>query len=208
MTSIGRPAPYRQRVAVGTQERILDVAWTLFQRQGFAGTTVTQIEAEASLAAGSGSFYRHFRSKEEVFQAALQRELERAAAASGVEREVSDAGGDVRVALALEFQRRLDTWRQLGPLIAVVQREREHLGKSRKRVSELLIEKNLTVRSQRLAAWMDEGVIPRRDPEVLAATILFALSGYSLTRGYFGSAPANVDEERLITMLVDLVTGS
>lgn len=193
---------------MSTRERILDAAWALFQRQGFAGTTVTQIEAQASLAAGSGSFYRHFQSKEDVFQAALHRELERAAASSGVEREVSDAGGDVRVALALEFQRRLDTWRRLGPLIAVVEREREHLGRSRKRVSELLIERNLTIRSQRLAAWMDQGLLPRRDPEVLAATILFALTGYSLASGYFGSPPSQVDEDRLVTMLVDLVTGA
>lgn len=195
-------------MAGGTRERILDVAWALFQRQGVAGTTVTQIEAEASLAAGSGSFYRHFRSKADVFQATLNREMERVAESSGVEREVSDAGGDVRVALALEFQRRLDTWRELGPLIRVVQREREHLGKSRKRVADLLIERNLTVRSQRLAAWMDEGLLPQRDPEVLAATILFALSGYSLAREYFASSPAQVDEERLVTMLVDLVTGA
>lgn len=195
-------------MAGSTRDRILDVAWDLFFRQGVAGTKVTQIEAAASLAPGSGGFYRHFRSKDEVFQAVLNRELERAAASTPVEREASDAGGDVRVALALEFQRRLDTWRRLGPLITVVQREREHLGKSRKRVSELLIERNLTIRSQRLEAWMDQGLLPRRDPDVLAATILFALSGYALAAGYFGAAPADVHEEHLVTMLVDLVTGA
>lgn len=190
-----------------TRERILDVAWELFQRQGVGGTTVTQIEAAASLAAGSGSFYRHFRSKNDVFQAALNRELERTAAASEVEHEVDDAGADVRLALTMEFQRRLDTWRRLGPLITVVQREREHLGRSRRRVSEMLIERNMGVRSQRLATWMDRGLIPRRDPEVLAATILFALTGYSLATGFFRSPPAQIDDERLVTMLVDLVTG-
>lgn len=193
---------------MSTRERILDVAWALFRRQGVAGTTVTQIEAEASLAAGSGSFYRHFRSKDDVFQATLHRELERAATSNDVEGEVSDAAGDVRAALALEFQRRLDTWRRLGPLITVVQRERDHLGESRERISELLIDRNLSIRSQRLETWMDEGLLPRRDPEVLAATILFALSGYSLASGYFESPPANLDDERLVTMLVDLVTGT
>jgi hypothetical protein len=37
---------------VPTRERILDVAWDLFLRQGFAGTTVTQIEAAADLSPG------------------------------------------------------------------------------------------------------------------------------------------------------------
>jgi AcrR family transcriptional regulator len=59
-------------VPAPTRERILDAAWRLFLRQGFAGTTVTQIEAAASLAAGSGSFYRHFRSKEELLLAAAE----------------------------------------------------------------------------------------------------------------------------------------
>jgi AcrR family transcriptional regulator len=195
-------------VAQGTRERILDAAWELFQRQGFTGTTVTQIEAAASLAAGSGSFYRHFRSRQDVFRAVIDREVERAAADSDVETEIVDQGGDVRVALALEFQRRLDTWRRLRPLIGVVRRESEHLGPSRQRVSELLIERNLTLRTHRLSKWMDAGLIPRRDPEVLAATILFVLSGYSLTTEYFEAPPARIDEGRLVTMLIDMVTGT
>ena len=195
-------------MALSTRERVLDAAWALFLRHGFTGTTVTNIEAAASLSPGSGSFYRHFRSKKDVFRAAIEREVERAAAASDVEGEVADHGGDVRVALALEFQRRLDTWRRLRPLIAVVAREREHLGPVRERVAELLIDRNLTIRSQRLATWMAAGLIPRRDPDALAATILFALSGYSMSVGYFETPPGGLDEERLVGMLIDLVTGN
>ena len=64
-------------MSVPTRARILDAAWDLFLRQGFAGTTVTQIEAAAALLAGSGRFYRHFRSKEEVLQAVVDREVDR-----------------------------------------------------------------------------------------------------------------------------------
>src|SRR5688500_13840175 len=139
-------------MATPTKERILDAAWQLFVQHGFAGTTVTQIEAAASLAAGSGSFYRHFRSKEDVLQAVVDRAVERADADRDVGPALSDTGGDVRVALAMEFQRRLGNLRRLHPLIRLVQREREHLASSRDHLGDLLVDRNVTVRSERFAA--------------------------------------------------------
>ena len=191
-----------------TRERILEAAWHLFVRDGFAGTTVTQIEAEASLSAGSGSFYRHFRSKEEVLQAVVDREVERADAQRDVGPELADTGGDVRVALTLEFQRRLDNLRRLHPLIRLVQGEREHLDASRDNLGALLVDRNVTVRSERFAAWMERRAIPKRDPEALATTAMCALVGYYMSNEYFDAPPGGTSEEAFVTTLVDLVTGS
>lgn len=191
-----------------TRERILDAAWRLFCERGFEGTTVTQIEAAASLAAGSGGFYRHFASKEDVLRAVVDREVERVDEAREIGPEVPETGGDVRVALALEFQRRLENFRRLRPLILLVQQTRKHLGPSRRHLGELLVSRNVTVRSQRLEAWMEQGVIPRRDPAALATTIMCALAGYSLAIQYFGAPPGGTSEDHFVTMLVDLVTGS
>ncbi len=60
-----------------TRERILDVALDLFAEDGFSGTTVTEVERRAGLSPGSGSFYRHFPSKEALLTAAVEREVER-----------------------------------------------------------------------------------------------------------------------------------
>jgi AcrR family transcriptional regulator len=60
-----------------TRERILDVAFGLFVDVGFAGTTVTEIENRAGLTAGSGGFYRHFRSKKDLLRPAIEREVGR-----------------------------------------------------------------------------------------------------------------------------------
>ena len=60
-----------------TRERILDVALGLFAEEGFSGTTITEVERRAGLSPGSGSFYRHFPSKEELLRAAVAREVER-----------------------------------------------------------------------------------------------------------------------------------
>jgi AcrR family transcriptional regulator len=188
-----------------TRERILNAAWHLFTQQGFAGTTVSQIEAEASLAAGSGSFYRHFRSKEDVLHAVVDREVERADADRDVGPELSDTGGDVRVALAMEFQRRLGNLRRLHPLIRLVQREREHLGTSRDYLGDLLVNRNVTVRSERFAAWMARGAIPTRDPEAMATAVMCALVGYDMSREYFDRPPGGIGEEAFISTLVDFV---
>lgn len=191
-----------------TRARILDAAWELFLRRGFAGTTVTQIEAAAALTAGSGSFYRHFRSKEEVLRAVVDREVDRINAERQIGPDPGESGGDVRVALALEFQRRLENLRRLHPLMQLVARERDHLGPSLNRLGDLLVARNVGIRSQRLATWMTAGVIPTHDPEALAATITFALTGYHLSIGFFGQPPAGVSDESLITTLVDLVAGA
>ena len=193
---------------VPTRERILDAAWRLFLRQGFVGTTVTQIEAAASLAPGSGSFYRHFRSKEEVLQAVVDREVDRVNAERQTGPEPEETGGDVRVALALDFERRLDNLRRLHPLMELVARERDHLGPSVDHLDELLIARNVGIRAQHLASWMAAGRIPTRDAEALAAVVTFALTGYHLSVRFFGHPPAGVSDESLITTLVDLVTGA
>src|SRR3954466_14545038 len=56
-----------------TRERILRASLELFLERGFDGTTISDIERAVGLAAGTGSFYRHFRSKDDVFVAAVQR---------------------------------------------------------------------------------------------------------------------------------------
>lgn len=194
-------------MAAPTRERILDVAWTLFLRQGFKGTTVTQIEAAARLSPGSGSFYRHFRSKQDVLRAVVDREVERIDAARELGPELDETGGDVRAAFTMELRQRLDNLRRIQPLMLLVGREHEHLGRSRAHLGQLLVANNLELRAQRLAAWMDAGAIPTRDADALAAVVLHALTGYHLSQAFFGRPPAGLTDEALVAMLVDLVVG-
>ena len=54
-----------------TRERILKEAMRLFADQGFAATTIAQIEAAAGLSPGSGALYRHFPSKNDMLAAGI-----------------------------------------------------------------------------------------------------------------------------------------
>jgi len=61
------------KAKVPTRDRILDAALELFIERGVAGTTVSDIERAVGLAAGTGSFYRHYKSKEELVVPAFRR---------------------------------------------------------------------------------------------------------------------------------------
>ena len=56
----------------------------LFAAQGFRGTTVGEIEAAAGLAPRAGGLYKHFRSKEEVLEAGIDRHLAETALSLGI----------------------------------------------------------------------------------------------------------------------------
>lgn len=53
---------------VNTRERIKEAALPLFAQRGFAATSIAAIETAAGLAPRAGAFYRHFASKEALFQ--------------------------------------------------------------------------------------------------------------------------------------------
>ncbi|MEV0686079.1 helix-turn-helix domain-containing protein [Nocardia sp. NPDC050378] len=58
-----------------TRERIMTEALRLFGEQGFAKTSVAQIERAAGLSSGAGGLYRHFRSKDELLVEAVSSRL-------------------------------------------------------------------------------------------------------------------------------------
>jgi AcrR family transcriptional regulator len=114
------------RTPTSTRERILDAALDLFVDRGVAGTSVSDIERAVGLAAGTGSFYRHFRSKEDVLLASFQRAVARLVEETAAERAavtniadpVERRARDCEVLLA-EMQRFQPLWQ-----LVVVERDR------------------------------------------------------------------------------------
>jgi AcrR family transcriptional regulator len=62
-----------QSVSERKRHAILDAARTVFSRQGYAGAAVDDVAEEAGVA--KGTLYLYFRSKEELYLAALARDL-------------------------------------------------------------------------------------------------------------------------------------
>lgn len=81
-----------------TRERLVTEAMRLFSARGFEATSVSQIEAAAGLSAGSGALYRHFKSKDALLDAGINRQLDRRRAMHDI-RALFAGLGDLRAEL-------------------------------------------------------------------------------------------------------------
>lgn len=62
--------------AVGTRDRLLQAAMELFARQGYACTSIADIQQACGLSRGSGALYKHFPSKRALLQEATRRQVQ------------------------------------------------------------------------------------------------------------------------------------
>jgi len=83
-----------------TRERLVTEAMRLFSEQGYRATSVAQIEAAAGLAAGSGALYHHFKSKELLLEAGIDRQLDRRRAMRDI-RSLFAGLGELRTELTM-----------------------------------------------------------------------------------------------------------
>lgn len=86
--------------ATPTRERLVTEAMKLFSAKGFDATSVSQIEAAAGLAPGSGALYHHFKSKDALLDAGIDRQLDRRQAMRDI-RTLFAGLGDLRAELTV-----------------------------------------------------------------------------------------------------------
>lgn len=86
--------------ATTTRDRLITEAMRLFSEQGYRATSVAQIEAAVGLAPGSGALYHHFKSKEALLDAGIDRQLDRRHAMRDI-RALFAGLGDLRTELTL-----------------------------------------------------------------------------------------------------------
>jgi len=121
-----------------TRERILDAALELFVERGAPGTTVSDIERAVGLAAGTGSFYRHFRSKEDVLVACVERAVTRMAEEVAVARAAVAEIGDPAERHVRDYEALLDAMRRFEPLSRLVVSERDRFPELQRALTESL----------------------------------------------------------------------
>ncbi len=188
---------YLARVARDTKERILDVALRLFGRNGVAATTVVEIEREAGLSPGSGSFYRHFEDKDDVLRAVIEREVEAIAVARSARRPATS--------LEEEFRQALDGLDDMASLVQLLAREGSGRSETLEPVRAVMAEGGAAEMAARIVADLPEerdGV----DVEAVATVALFAVVGHHLAERFFG-LPVGVDRDRFAAALATLVRG-
>jgi AcrR family transcriptional regulator len=189
-----RPTERTEARRAQTRERIVRAAHELIARGGYREAPVAAVAARAAVA--TGSVYRHFPSKAElfaeVFRSASQREVEAVAAAAA---RPGDAAA--RIAAAVEtFARRALRGRRLAwallaePVDPAVEAERLHFRAAYRDVFA-------TVLREGVAA----GELPPQDCEVAASALVGAI-GEALVGPTAPTAGRTRDADALVDALV------
>jgi AcrR family transcriptional regulator len=172
----------------------------LFAAQGFRGTTVGEIEEAAGLVPRSGGLYKHFRSKEEVLEAGIDRHVS--------EFELIEPAlemlplADPRSELMLVGRWALSELANEMPLMKIVQKDGDRFPEIAAKVNARII-----ARGHRQSATLVErlfgGLLDDKDVAALAAVALGALVGYRIEEAMFGPRP--VSEDDFLEAWVDVV---
>jgi AcrR family transcriptional regulator len=183
-----------------TRERIVTEAMRLFAAQGFRATTVGQIAEAAGLAPRAGGLYKHFRSKEEVLEA-------------GIDRHVSEMNviepalqtlplGDPRAELTLIGRWTLNELGSEMPLMKVVQKDGDRFPELTAKVRDRIIARGHRQGVAMVGRLFGE-VLDERQIAALASVALGSLVGYRIEETMFGPRP--VSEEDYVAAWVDLL---
>jgi AcrR family transcriptional regulator len=190
-----------------TRQRIIDEAMRLFGEQGYAATTIAQIEAAAGLSPGSGSLYRHFPSKHALLTEGVRQQI---AAGEELLSFIADPTSFATQALperlaviARAGLRRLDQERDLTRLVV------RDLARFPDLLAEMAQEEIEPV-YQVVAAWLAEQAgphAPERDWLALAAVAVNATTHYWLLGDIFGQDLAGITQDRYVAALAELTLG-
>jgi AcrR family transcriptional regulator len=201
-------------MAESSRDRILTESLRLFGEQGYAGTSIAQIEQAAGLSPGSGALYRHFKSKDELLVQALQaRVLDRGQWAQFLSPDFSvlamldlvapdtDIVDRLMVLCRIGLQR-LDHDRDVTRILLRDNTAPQDALEVARRDEHLVV---LSVLSRGLAelAGPDRG---DEDWDALAVVLQAALAHYWLVRDVFGGEhPSTIDPDRYLRAIAEMV---
>jgi AcrR family transcriptional regulator len=178
-----------------TRERLVTEAMRLFSEQGYKATSVAQIEAAAGLAAGSGALYHHFKSKEVLLEAGVDRQLDRRRAMHDI-RSLFAGLGDLRTELTLLGRYLLTVLDEESQLLQIAARTPTERSARLDNAYAALIDGLSTELADWLTGWAPN--IKEDDAATIAAVGVNALLGKRATRSLFHAAGADMPDDRYI----------
>ncbi len=176
------------------RDRLLSAALKLFAVKGYAATSVADIQRCSGLAPGSGALYKHFGSKHELLEAAVEHRIDSIVAA----REQYGAGepGGVEQAVRTAGHLIWTNLKQSEDLLKVMLREPGALGDLDEKTWQIITDNAYQRFADELAASNRSGRTRIPDPEAAASVAIASLS-YALTlQALTGRSPGNIDDSR------------
>ncbi len=185
-----------------TRERILDEAMRLFSESGYSATSIAKIEAASGLTPGAGGLYHHFKSKEAILAAGIERQLSRLDALRDIRRVLTPVG-DVKAELTLTARYILAELDNESELLRILSSE----ARNRPQLLTVAVEQLVSSTFTGLAAWVgrcSERPISEEQATAIAAVGLGSLISSRLLRDVIG-LPVPVDDEMLVETWVQMM---
>ncbi len=190
-------------MTTSTRDRIIDSAMELFGRNGYKGTSVAQIESAAGLTPGAGGLYHHFRTKEAVLAAGIERHLARVSALRDIRRIFSGVG-DLRAELTLTARYALTELDNEAELLRIIATE----SRARPKLVEGTAQELLGATYEGFSGWLRTTTgLPEERVDAIAAVGFGALLSSRLLRVLFDHDPTGVDDDTLIATWVEMMHG-
>jgi AcrR family transcriptional regulator len=185
-----------------TRERIVEEAMRLFSEHGYAGTSIAKIEAAAGLTPGAGGLYHHFKSKEAVLAAGIERHLARLQALREIRRVLTPVG-DLKAELILTARYVLTELDSESELLRILASE----DGNHKQVLSTAVDQLVSSTFNGFAEWIRERAeraIPADEAKGIAAIGLGSLLGSRLLRNVLG-IPSPIDDQELVDTWVGVM---
>jgi AcrR family transcriptional regulator len=170
----------------------------LFGERGYDATSVAEIERSAGLTPGAGGLFHHFRNKEAVLAAGIERHLARLEAVRHIRSAIPPLG-DVRAELTLVARYVFLELEEEQELLRVLISE----GRQRPHVLSGAVDQVVRGTFKEFAALVGRSGVT----EVGAALALSSLVAFASAELLLGQAPVDADREEVIVTWVEMVMG-
>lgn len=185
-----------------TRERIVDEAMRLFSENGYSGTSIAKIEAAAGLTPGAGGIYHHFKSKEALLAAGIERQLARLDALRDIRRVLGPLG-DLKAELTLTARYILAELDSESELLRILTSD----ARNRPQLLSTAVEQLVSSTFTGFATWIGESAERAVSAEEATAIAVFGLGSLlssRLLRDVLG-IPTQVDDETLVDTWVQIM---
>lgn len=185
-----------------TKERLVTEAMRLFGQQGYRATSVNQIEKAAGLVPGCGALYNHFKTKQELLSAVIDRQLDRRRAMHDIS-ALFAGRGDLRTELSLLCRYLINVLEQESEFLQVAARTPVEESPRLTDAYAALVDGLYS----ELGDWITGGA-PTLDPaeaKRIAAIGIDALLGRCASRIVFHANHIDSNDEHYITDWTDMI---
>ena len=187
-----------------TRDRLVTEAMRLFGEQGYQATSITQIEAAAVLAPGSGALYHHFKSKEALLEAGIDRQLDRRRAMHDI-RTLFAGIGDLRIELTMLGRYVLTVLDEETQLLQIAARTPPDQSPRLNSAYAALIDGLYAEVADWIRGWAPK--ISKQDAKAIAAVGVDALLGKRASNAVFRVPATDMQDEDFVAEWTAMLAG-